>query len=334
MALARAASRVAPGGAARQPRGLAARGRLGALVRRRRGRLRRRPAARRPHGVLGLGGSAGGRRGSRPRPEHDRLSPPRPGVAGRALRGLDLAGARAPARRRREPAAARRGRGRLLARRAARGDLRRPGPRRARRPAAPLPGVVASLPRVWGRPPRAARAAAPAARAADRAGARLARRAGARRRARGARGGARLSAAAKGATPPGLGSVLETCLYHDSAEAEAVERFYARVLGLRSVARWPGGIAFRLGPGVLLLFDRELLAEREGPISAHGAAGPGHACMVAGNPEAYEAWRRVLAEAGIEITHEHEWAEGRRSFYFCDPAANLLEIADGDLWPG
>ena len=40
-----------------------------------------------------------------------------------------------------------------------------------------------------------------------------------------------------------------------------------------------------------------------------------------------------FASAALEITHEHEWNEGRRSFYFNDPAGNLLEIADGDLWP-
>jgi catechol 2,3-dioxygenase-like lactoylglutathione lyase family enzyme len=137
----------------------------------------------------------------------------------------------------------------------------------------------------------------------------------------------------RAAEAPELGAVLETCLYHDAAEAAAVERFYAGALRLRPVARWPGGIAFRLGAGVLLLFDRELLSERDGPISAHGATGPGHACLMAGNGEGYEAWKRSLADAGIEITHEQEWAEGRRSFYFRDPAGNLLEIADGDLWP-
>ena len=142
--------------------------------------------------------------------------------------------------------------------------------------------------------------------------------------------GARAGRAAAG---PALGAVLETCLYHDSAEAAAVERFYTGTLGLRPVARWPGGIAFRVDAGVLLLFDRELLGERDGPISAHGATGPGHACLMAGDGQRYEAWKRSLADAGIEITHEQEWSEGRRSFYFRDPAGNLLEIADGDLWP-
>ena len=44
--------------------------------------------------------------------------------------------------------------------------------------------------------------------------------------------------------------------------------------------------------------------------------------------------RNAPSRTGIEITHEQEWQGGRRSFYFKDPAGNLLEIADGDIWPG
>jgi catechol 2,3-dioxygenase-like lactoylglutathione lyase family enzyme len=126
--------------------------------------------------------------------------------------------------------------------------------------------------------------------------------------------------------------ILETALYHDSTEREEVERFYAETLALRQVSAWPDGIAFRVGDGVLLLFDRDGLVERGGPIADHGSVGPGHACLVVRGPE-YDGWKRRLGERGVEITHEHEWKGGRRSFYFKDPAGNLLEIADGDLWP-
>jgi catechol 2,3-dioxygenase-like lactoylglutathione lyase family enzyme len=129
-----------------------------------------------------------------------------------------------------------------------------------------------------------------------------------------------------------LGGVLETCLYHEPDEAEAIERFYTEVLGLRPVSRWPGGIALRTGGSVLLLFDRELTASRSGPIADHGTTGPGHACLLA-DDAGYEPWRNRLRAAGVEITHEHHWDGGMRSFYFKDPAGNLLEIASGDLWP-
>jgi catechol 2,3-dioxygenase-like lactoylglutathione lyase family enzyme len=129
-----------------------------------------------------------------------------------------------------------------------------------------------------------------------------------------------------------LGGILETCLYHEPGEAEAVERFYTEALGLRPVSRWPGGLALRTGAGVLLLFDREATASRSGPISDHGSTGPGHACLLT-DEAGYEPWRARLLAAGVEITHEHEWEGGRRSFYFNDPAGNLLEIASADLWP-
>ena len=133
--------------------------------------------------------------------------------------------------------------------------------------------------------------------------------------------------------PAPLDGVLETSLYHGAAQAAAVESFYVESLGLQLVSRWPGGFALRVGGGVLLLFERETLADRDGPIADHGTTGPGHACLLAGGAGAYDGWRDRLSSAGVEITHEHEWEGGRRSFYFNDPAGNLLEIADADIWP-
>jgi catechol 2,3-dioxygenase-like lactoylglutathione lyase family enzyme len=125
--------------------------------------------------------------------------------------------------------------------------------------------------------------------------------------------------------------VLETALYHDGRAREAVERFYAEVLGLAAVAGWDDGVAFRIGAGVLLVFDRGRLAKRSGVIAEHGASGAGHVCLLAGSGE-YERWREHLQARGVEIVHDHDW-DGGRSFYFKDPAGNLLEIADSDIWP-
>lgn len=130
----------------------------------------------------------------------------------------------------------------------------------------------------------------------------------------------------------GFEGVLETALYHPAGERAAIERFYGELLGLPAVAGWEDGVAFRAGEGVLLLFDRELLAQRSDPIADHGAPGPGHACLRA-TAATYGRWRERLVAAGVEIVHEHEWGGGLRSFYFRDPAGNLLEIAEGDLWP-
>ena len=130
----------------------------------------------------------------------------------------------------------------------------------------------------------------------------------------------------------GFDAILETGLYHGTAEAKEVERFYGEVLGLSRVAGWDYGMAFRVGPGVLLLFDREKLSEHEGPIAAHGSSGPGHACLLARGGD-YEGWKARLEAGGVTITHEQDWPTGLRSFYFSDPAGNLLEVAEGDLWP-
>ncbi len=130
----------------------------------------------------------------------------------------------------------------------------------------------------------------------------------------------------------GLVGVLETALYHDGGGREAVERFYGDLLGLPAVAGWEDGVAFRVGTGVLLLFDRERLAGRPGPIADHGTSGPGHVCLRSGGGE-YERWRQHLEAAGVEIVHDSHWGGGARSFYFKDPAGNLLEIADRDFWP-
>jgi hypothetical protein len=40
----------------------------------------------------------------------------------------------------------------------------------------------------------------------------------------------------------------------------------------------------------------------------------------------------VTDEAG-SILQEIEWDNGVRSFYFHETVGNVLEIADGDLWP-
>jgi catechol 2,3-dioxygenase-like lactoylglutathione lyase family enzyme len=132
---------------------------------------------------------------------------------------------------------------------------------------------------------------------------------------------------------PSFDAILETGLYHRTDEAGEVKRFYEEVLGLTRVAGWDYGMAFRVGPGVVLLFDREKLAAHDGAIAEHGASGPGHACLLARDGD-YDGWKARLEAKGVPITHEQDWPSGFRSFYFKDPAGNLLEIADGDLWPG
>jgi catechol 2,3-dioxygenase-like lactoylglutathione lyase family enzyme len=125
-----------------------------------------------------------------------------------------------------------------------------------------------------------------------------------------------------------LQGVLETVLYHSSGEEEALARFYGEVLRLQ---RLGGGLTFRLGAGVLLLFDRERSVVQATP-PPHGATGSVHTCFVAAADD-YDDWKRRVAENDVPILEERTWDNGVKSFYFHDPAGNVLEIADGDLWP-
>jgi catechol 2,3-dioxygenase-like lactoylglutathione lyase family enzyme len=126
-----------------------------------------------------------------------------------------------------------------------------------------------------------------------------------------------------------LERILETVLYYAPGQEEELGRFYGDVLGLDAVGR--SGLTFRVGDGLLLLFDASLSSAQSHP-PAHGARGPIHTCFVA-SADAYEGWKqRVTNETG-SILEEIEWDNGVRSFYFHDPAGNVLEIADGDLWP-
>jgi catechol 2,3-dioxygenase-like lactoylglutathione lyase family enzyme len=131
---------------------------------------------------------------------------------------------------------------------------------------------------------------------------------------------------------PGFDGVLETALYCEGPAREEMERFYSEVLGLREVTRFDDGTAYRVGAGIVLVFDRDRLSRRTEPHSRHGATGPGHLCLEA-SAGGYETWKRRLADRGVAIDHEASWPGGARSVYFRDPAGNVVEIADRDLWP-
>jgi catechol 2,3-dioxygenase-like lactoylglutathione lyase family enzyme len=126
---------------------------------------------------------------------------------------------------------------------------------------------------------------------------------------------------------PRLDRILETVLYFAPGQEEAIERFYGETLGLRSAT----DRAFRIGDGLLLLFDREAAVRKESP-PPHGTTGAGHVGFVAA-PGEYDAWREHLAARGTDTIQELTWENGLRSFYFHDPAGNVLEIAEGDMWP-
>ena len=129
---------------------------------------------------------------------------------------------------------------------------------------------------------------------------------------------------------PSLLGVLETVLYYETEQEAEVESFYLDVLGLRPVVESIGGTAYRAGRDVFLVFDRPRKVKM-GEL-AHGTSGSTHTCFLAPADE-YEAWKGHLHERGVTLIEETTWRSGVRSFYFRDPAGNLLEIAEADLWP-
>ena len=100
---------------------------------------------------------------------------------------------------------------------------------------------------------------------------------------------------------------------------DELERFYEHVLGLESLGLGRWSLAFRLGPGVVLLFDRERSAAQDEP-PAHGASGSIHTAFLAAAGE-YDAWKERLAARDVTLIDEIAWESGVRSCYFNDPPA-------------
>ena len=132
-----------------------------------------------------------------------------------------------------------------------------------------------------------------------------------------------------------IDAVLETCLY--ASDLDAVERFYAGVLGLPVVARAPERhVFFRCGAGMLLVFEPERTTTSAGqvggvPVPSHGARGAGHVCFRI-DESALPHWRERLHVEGIPIEAEIEWPRGGASLYVRDPAGNSVELAPATIW--
>ena len=129
---------------------------------------------------------------------------------------------------------------------------------------------------------------------------------------------------------PSLEMVLESALYvSDLPRAIA---FYRDVLGLPLLNEFDEmrGVAFGVGPSVLLLFRPEMTLNG-GSLPAHGARGPGHVAFRV-LPENLPAWRRRLAERGVAIEREHAFGDNPASIFFRDPDGNLLEFAVAAIW--
>ena len=132
---------------------------------------------------------------------------------------------------------------------------------------------------------------------------------------------------ASGTVPP---QILETCLYVD--DLAVAERFYENVLGLPLVGKQDERhLFFRVGHGMLLLFNPTASQEKQATTPPHGAIGAGHLAFLA-DLEEQAAWESRLAQHQVQIERVLNWPGGGRSLYFRDPAGNSLEFASADVW--
>ena len=129
-------------------------------------------------------------------------------------------------------------------------------------------------------------------------------------------------------------AILETAVY--ASDLAAAEAFYGGLLGLPMLDRVEGRhVFFRVGPGVLLIFNPDATEVPSGnpalAVPAHGARGPGHVCFSASRDE-IAGWRTQFQDAGVAVEAEFDWPNGARSLYVRDPGGNSVEFAEPRLW--
>jgi catechol 2,3-dioxygenase-like lactoylglutathione lyase family enzyme len=123
--------------------------------------------------------------------------------------------------------------------------------------------------------------------------------------------------------------IKETCIY--MRDLESARHFYHELLGLPIIHQAKDKhIFFRAGSSVLLCFHPDDSRLKISP-PAHFSEGRYHFAFEIPGSE-YEQHKEWIAQLGIRITDEVNWPNGSKSFYFEDPAGNVLEIVPEGVW--
>jgi catechol 2,3-dioxygenase-like lactoylglutathione lyase family enzyme len=124
--------------------------------------------------------------------------------------------------------------------------------------------------------------------------------------------------------------IKETCLYTESLDE--IKDFYTRIMQFQLISHVKDRhVFFRVGEDVLLFFNPNS-TKHEKTLPAHFAKGPQHIAFEVSRQE-YESSKEKLSRAGVVISHTQDWKGGKlESFYFGDPAGNILEIVPEGLW--
>lgn len=133
---------------------------------------------------------------------------------------------------------------------------------------------------------------------------------------------------------PAIQGVLETSLY--ARDLESTAAFYRDLFGFKALVDSPRLVAFEIAErSVLLVFQAgatdEDVVEARGVIPGHDGRGRLHLALSI-NAGDLGAWRRRLAERGVEIIGEYRWPRGGTSLYMRDPDGALVELATPGLW--
>ena len=123
--------------------------------------------------------------------------------------------------------------------------------------------------------------------------------------------------------------IKETCFY--SADLEKTRSFYHDLLDLPVIDYVKDKhIFFRAGGSVLLCFNPDDSRNKKSPPPHYGRGKLHFAFEV--SPEDYQGTKQKILNKGIQITDSVKWKNGQESFYFEDPAGNVLEIVPQGIW--
>lgn len=123
--------------------------------------------------------------------------------------------------------------------------------------------------------------------------------------------------------------IKETCLY--CSDLEKARTFYHDLLHLPIISYVKDKhVFFKAGSSVLLCFNPDDSKHKKSP-PAHYAIGKAHFAFEV-MPDDYEKTKQEIKSKGIVITDTLIWENGQESFYFEDPAGNVLEVVPVGIW--
>jgi len=124
-------------------------------------------------------------------------------------------------------------------------------------------------------------------------------------------------------------AIKETCLYIE--DVLMALSFYGKILEFPVISHVENKhVFFRVGNSVLLCFNPNDSKNKRHP-PPHYAKGRQHIAFEV-EPLRYLEIKALLQEKGVTIIDELIWGSGQESFYFEDPAGNLLEIVPAGIW--